>query len=202
VSGRNIVLLQPQRSSKRKSKPNGNASQEQWHVVEVPRQLSFLSVRGGAIRCTKRKPRSGPYVAAVPAQSATSAVLGLFAPNGATISVNGVPSPKVAVLYERDELLLSGASDVCFVTLSTATRISRIVKKKIGSVCPVCCQGFAKDDIVYVCVCGFTLHAGKTDIGDKGPGCADMLRRCLDCDRPIAQALAESFSYVPEGVLS
>jgi len=161
--------------------------------------LSFLSIRAGVIRRTSRKPRNGSYVVALPIQSGSSPALGIFTPVGTKTCVNGITAPRVAVLREKDEMMICSAPNAAFVTLYTGNQVGRIDRNKIGSKCPVCCQAFSEDDYVYVCLCGFALHAQNPEVDAQSPGCADMLTKCLDCYRSIEQSSTNSFSYVPGG---
>ena len=192
-----IVLLQPRQLNGKQQRVSEDEASA-WSALVIPPGSSFLSLRWRLLHNTRTRPRKGPWIVVQPVGFGTSRALVVSVPDGTTICVNGVAAPRAVVLREKDELFVAGAAHVAFVTLYADPRVSPVLRDKIGTLCPVCRRPFAQADRVYNCLCGFCMHAVDPLGGAQGSSCAAMVRRCLDCHRPIDPSANRLFSYVPQ----
>ena len=115
----------------------------------------------------------------------------LINPPHARTRVNGIVTPPVAVLKERDVVQFPEglAAHVC---VRHRPRVGAPPPGLLGRECPVCRVTFTAESKCYQCGCGAGLH-----LEDRPDGlqCVQTRTECV-CGRPII--LQEGFSYQPD----
>ena len=109
-----------------------------------------------------------------------------------SLTVNGVPAPRLMVLAPGDWFQwLPGL--VVRVALFSRPRIGPPPPAFLGKECPVCRVPLTAGSQCYSCLCGVVFHYEMAVEG--GLQCAQMLRECPVCQRPVV--LAEGYINPP-----
>jgi hypothetical protein len=99
--------------------------------------------------------------------------------------VNGMPSPRLALLSEGDRFHF--ATGPAFrVALFHRPRLGPAPVEVIGVACPVCTLPLTEADRCYVCsACGAPFHAAPHETREGALACAKMISHCSSCQQPI-----------------
>ena len=112
--------------------------------------------------------------------------------------VNGLPAPPLALLRERDEVLLGNGYSL-HVTLYTKPLIGPPPPHVVGKDCPLCRSPFTPEQTTYTCYrCGSVLHHVPDAAADDAatPPCAGGVATCPVCS--VAIILQEGLSFQTE----
>lgn len=164
--------------------------------LEVSDGISYLVLsRAGRPRLETRRPRSMANVILLePVEHRHGRALAMVAPPEDRPTVNTQPAPRVALLHEGDQILLS--DHVLHVAVYNRPQIHPPGPEHVGRTCPYCRTSIQAETLVYVCPCGTAMHCEDKSCGEEPMECARMTTTCLECKRPVV--MTSGYGYLPD----
>jgi hypothetical protein len=99
--------------------------------------------------------------------------------------VNGMPTPRLALLSEGDRFHFN-SGPAFHVALFHRPGLGPAPVEVIGVACPVCTLPLAAADRCFVCsTCSTPYHAAADETREGALVCAKMISRCASCQQPI-----------------
>ena len=112
------------------------------------------------------------------------------------LRVNGHAAPRVCLLEEGDQILLSDDT-LLHLTVYNRPPIGPADDEVIGRECLLCRTRLLKGSTVYTCACGALFHFHFSQNGAEEPlECAKLIPECTRCLQSIV--LTEGFAHVPD----
>ena len=123
----------------------------------------------------------------------------LVSPAPEQVRLNAVPAPSVAVLQEKDQLLLHDGDVLLHVSRYVRPFLGPAAKPFLSQPCELCQIAAEPGTRIYVCPhCDAVLHHQTEQDADQETRlqCAAMTSTCPNCRNPIVTG--EGLTYVPE----
>ena len=164
------------------------------------RGLSFLSLVSSGPRVTSEPPVDGvgPLFIIEPISAGPRSHLLLASPSGRRARVNGLPSPRVALLDVKDQLQIDDVDHVLHVSMFCQPFIGPAPDTSVGKVCNVCLTPLVQGQRLFLCPwCLNGLHCEEPAPGGApGLECARLSSACPTCHEPLRWE--PGFVFFPE----
>lgn len=167
-------------------------------TIRLPSRPGYLIVQADGAVTLAERPRVGACLLVEPIHTGPRPqLLAVTLPDAPPIRFNGHPATRVRLLRVGDQLLL-GSTALLHVTVLNRPQIGVPSSEQLGVECPLCRTPIARNDEVFTCSGGCTLHHTSAPVGSDGTvlECAKVASHCPSCMRAIV--LEKGLAYVPE----